>query len=151
MAKKKTKTLPTSGEVNLADFCRRLTPERASETYYDEDTEVEAPDPPDYDKPPRSTRVKAEHLWLLLALAVEGALEQPEESFEGREEEVLESHIRRLEGYLKTNTFVSLLRRDPQAAAYLYWEAVVDAPYIIDEPGGIDFGVDEEDWDDLEE
>ena len=151
MTKKKRKTmLPTSGEVNLADFCRRLTPGRASETYYHEDTDVEAPDPPDYGRPPRSTRVRAADLWLLLSLAVEGALEQPEEEFEGREEEVLESHVRRLKTYLKTGTFVSLLRRDPQAAAYLFWEAVVDQPYIIDEHGGFDFGVEEEDWDDMD-
>ena len=112
--KKKKKMLPTSGEVNLVDFCRRLTPGCASETYYHEDTDVEAPDPPDYGRPTSSTRVKAGDLWLLLSLAVEGALEQPEEEFEGREEEVLEFHVRRLEAYLKTSTFVSLLRREPQ-------------------------------------
>ncbi len=150
--KKKKKTmLPTSGEVNLADFRKHLTPGSAADTYYHEDTEVDAPDPPDYGEPPNSTRVRAEDLWLLLSLAVEGALEDPEECFEGREEEVLESHVRRLRTYLKTGTFVSLLRRDPQSAAYLYWEAVVDQPYIIDEHGGVDFGVEEEDWDDMDE
>ena len=81
---------------------------------------------------------------------MEGALEDPEEYFEGREEEVLASHVRRLRAYLKTGAFVSLLRRDPQAAAYLYWEAVVDQPFIVDEHGGVDFGVEEEDWDDLD-
>ena len=153
MAKNKTKTkkLPTSGEVDLASFCKQLTPERATETYYDDDFDAEPPDPLNYKTPPRATRVKAEHLWSLIALALEGTQQHTEGEFEGREDEVLESHIRRLKSYLETNSFVSLLQRDPQAAAYLYWEAVADQPYLIDEHGGIDFGVDEEEWDDLAE
>ena len=81
-------------------------------------------------------------------MALEGAVEDPdlkEWDDEDIDEEVLDYYLRRLDEYLNNKVFVSLLNRDHATAAYWYWSAVVDQPYILDEDGEICITLPDED------
>ena len=128
------KSLPTTGKVNLHSFAKMLSTDRVLETFFDDDFDEEPPSAPDDSKPARTIQVEAAHLWRLLAVAVEGAVEDPElEEWDDEDidEETLDYYLERLDEFLNNRVFVSLLRRDPDTAVYVFWWGVVEQPYTV--------------------
>ena len=169
MAKKK-KTIPLTGNVTLSTVRGRLEPDQVLEQYFDEDTELDEVVGEDRE-PAKNAKVQAATLWALLTLAVEGAIESvdPDDDDEDddedetdewglmpEQEDRLRSNLQRLrEDYLTDRVFVTLMSTDLKAALHWYWDAVVLAPWFVDEDGEpiFDLGVidDEEDDDEEEE
>ena len=168
MAKKK-KTIPLTGNVTLSTVRGRLEPDQVLEQYFDEDTELDEVVGEDRE-PAKNAKVQAATLWALLTLAVEGAIESvdPDDDDEDDDEDEtdewglmpdqedrLRSNLQRLrEEYLTDRVFVTLMGTDPKAALHWYWDAVVQAPFMVDEDGEaiFDLGViDDEDFEDDDE
>ena len=158
MAKKK-KTIPLTGNVTLSVVRSRLEPDQVLEQYFDEDTELDEVVGDDR-KPTKSAKVEANALWALLTLAVEGAIESvdpddhdeeetDEWGFMPEQEDRLRSNLQRLrEEYLTDRVFVTLMGTDLKAACHWFWDAVVQAPYLVDEDGEVIFDLGTLDFDD---
>ena len=158
MAKKK-KIIPLTGDVTLSTVRGRVEPDQVLEQYWDDDTDLDDVEL-DGRKPPRSARVPAKALWSLLSLAVDGAVEAVDEDDRDEEEgddwglmpeqeDRLRSNLQRLrEEYLTDRVFVGLMKTDPKAACHWYWDAVVQAPWLVDEDGDPIFDLGEIEFDD---
>ncbi len=169
MARKKSKSIPLSGNVTLSTMRSRIDQELVLEQYFGEDGELVEVTLEDK-APTKSTKVPAKALWALLYLAVEGAVESVDpDDYDDEEtdewglmpdqEDRLRSNLQRLrEDYLTDRVFVGLMNSDVSAACHWYWDAVVQAPWFIDEDGDpifdlgdIEFDDDDEDFDDDED
>ena len=67
---------------------------------------------------------------------------------EDLDDEKLQYYLARLGEYLDNKVFVSLLKREPEAACYMFHWAVIEQPYIIGADGEILFELDDDDDDD---